>query len=84
MQLYACSVLQFRIVTTCKSLDLLFQLLDFDIQRLIDHGTEGAVFLATSKQARHPDKSKQYALKVMFNIFQLTSVTQVKLLKDEL
>ena len=55
-----------------RTFNFFFQLLDFDIQRLIDHGTEGAVFLATSKQARHPDKRKQYALKVMFNIFELT------------
>ena len=56
---------------------LLLQLLDFDVQRLIAHGTDGAVFLANCKQARHPNKSKQYALKVMFNVFQLSSVTQV-------
>ena len=56
------------------------QLSDFDIHHLIDHGTEGAVFLATSKQARLPDKTRQYALKVMFNIFELTSVTQVTML----
>ena len=54
------------------------QLVDFDVKEMIAHGTEGAVFRATCQQARHPDKMKEYAVKAMFNIFQLTSVTQVR------
>ena len=56
------------------------QLSDFDIQRLIAHGTEGAVFLVTCQHPRQTDKTKLYALKVMFNIFRLTTVTQVKVM----
>ena len=55
----------------------ILQLSDFDVQRLIDHGDEGAVFLVTSKHDRHPNKSKLYALKVMFNVFQYKTVTKV-------
>ena len=53
------------------------QLSDFHIDRLVAHGTEGAVFLARCQKRRHPNKLKNYAVKAMFNIFQLTTVTQV-------
>ena len=56
---------------------LFFQLSDFDVNRLIAHGAEGAVFFATCQKRRHPNTSKKYALKTMFNIYELTSVTQV-------
>ena len=59
-----------------------FQLTDFDIKSMIAHGTDGAVFRATCQQARHPDKTKVYALKAMFNVFELTSVTQVRGMED--
>ena len=53
------------------------QVADYKIVRMIDHGCEGAVYLVLCQRPRLPDPSKMYALKVMFNIFQLGSMTQV-------
>ena len=34
------------------------QLSDFNVQRMIANGSEGAVFLATCRQPRHPDQTQ--------------------------
>lgn len=53
------------------------QVADYDVVRKINHGCEGAVYLVRCKCPRITDPGKLYALKMMFNIFELGSMTQV-------
>ncbi|XP_065196441.1 uncharacterized protein LOC135827931 [Sycon ciliatum] len=51
---------------------------DYDIVKMVAHGCEGAVYLVRCKKARLPNPAKLFAVKVMFNIFQMETMTQIR------
>ena len=54
------------------------QVKDFSILRVIGHGCEGAVFLVKCMKESHLLEGKVFAMKVMFNVFSHSTLTQVR------